>query len=100
MYEQSRDISRFWLPRHQSPCDLGGLEMSRSISDRAAHPPRSVVDSGPPALASKLTTPRRGVTPMRRPLFITRAALILILAASPVWGGTTGKLAGRVVDEK
>jgi outer membrane receptor protein involved in Fe transport len=37
---------------------------------------------------------------MRRPGFIARAALILILAASPVWAGTTGKLAGRVIDEK
>ena len=37
---------------------------------------------------------------MKRTGVLVRAVLLLTLAAAPAWGGTTGKLAGRVTDEK
>ena len=37
---------------------------------------------------------------MRRPRVFVHAVLLLALSAAPAWCGTTGKLAGRIMDEK
>src|SRR5438128_2726593 len=60
--------------------------------------PRSNTPSFPVSKGEALMRARR--SPFPHGITVQAAALLVVLLAGPVFGGTTGTLAGRVVDEK